>query len=204
MDYDKAPKNFLRDLFMAHALKSDHKWDNFELYGQPEIRAALFNNRGGYAYIIFENNTDSINMQATVEFLGSENIKIMEPYSGMRPTLSIKPKEKILIPILATKIPYKIWYRIISAFKDKDFRKNLKEMVRKSSIQVFKSYKGKKVDIVCYYLYHAEGFAILYTNNTKEYVLTEKVEFKLNNCHIESVYGNYIEVIVKPGEENLV
>ena len=32
MDYNKAPKNFLRDLFMAHSNEYDHKWDNFDQY----------------------------------------------------------------------------------------------------------------------------------------------------------------------------
>lgn len=114
-------------------------------------------------------------MHATIEFLGSKNIEIIEPYSGMRPTISLKPKDKLLIPILALKSPYKICYRIISSFKDQNFRKNIKEQVRNSPVQVYKLFKGQKVDIACNYLYHDDGFAILYTNKTKDYVLKEKV-----------------------------
>ena len=61
---------------------------------------------------------------------------------------------------------------------------------------VFKLYKGQKVDIFCNYLYHEEGFAILFSNKTKNYVLKEKIQFLLDNCHIEGVYGNFIEMVV--------
>ena len=52
-----------------------------------------FNNDGGYAYILFKNETTDITMQGTCELLGSENLIAMEPYDGLRPTLIVLPGE---------------------------------------------------------------------------------------------------------------
>lgn len=198
------PKNMIQEMFYQFALQKKHEWDNFAQYGQPNIKLAFFNNNGGYAYLLFKNETTSVQMQGTVEFLGSENIKIMEPYSGLRPTVFVNPGESVLLPIIATKIPYKIWYRILSSFKDTEFKKNIKEKVRQSTIQVQKQYNGQKVDIKSYFLYHQEGFAILYVNQTKNLVMKEELEFDLKNCYIDGVYGNYIHVTIEPQQEQLV
>lgn len=60
------------------------------------------------------------------------------------------------------------------------------------------------MDIQVYVLYHANGLAMLYVNNTDRYSLSEELEFDLQNCHIDGTYGNFIEVAVKPGQERLL
>lgn len=122
----------------------------------------------------------------------------------MRPSLSVRPGETEILPLIATNIPYKLMYRILSTFKNFNIRNNIKEEVRKSSIVISKSYKGKPVDIKCYILYHDDGLAMLYENNTSEYTITEELEFDLQDCHIEGVYGNYISFSVSSNNERLI
>ena len=76
--------------------------------------------------------------------------------------------------------------------------------MRKSSTVLTKNKKGQAVDIKVYVLYHRDGLAMLYCNNTSNYTISEEIEFEMENCHIDGVYGNYIEVCVKPGKERLL
>jgi len=59
------------------------------------------------------------------------------------------------------------------------------------------------VDIYVHVLYHGDGLAMLYVNNS-EFTISEEIEFKLDNCHIDGCYGSYKEVVVKPGRELLL
>lgn len=34
--------------------------------------------------------------------------------------------------------------------------------------------------------------------------MSEELEFNLQNCHIDGVYGSFIEVVVEPGKERLL
>ena len=38
---------------------------------------------------------------------------------------------------------------------------------------------GKPVDIKVYVLYHSDGLAMLYVNNTTEYTINEEIEFDM-------------------------
>ena len=48
-------------------------------------------------------------------------------------------------------------------------------------------------------MYHSEGLAMLYVNNTDKYTINEEIEFQMENCYIEGTYGSYVEICVKPG-----
>lgn len=67
-----------------------------------------------------------------------------------------------------------------------------------------KSYNGNAVDIKVFVLYHQEGLALLYQNNTENMTISEEIEFDLENCHIDGTYGSYIEISVPPGKERLL
>jgi len=41
----------------------------------------------------------------------------------------------------------------------------------------------------------------LYVNNTPNYILKEELELGLTGCHIEGVYGNYLQLTILPGKE---
>lgn len=55
---------------------------------------------------------------------------------------------------------------------------------------------GKQVKIKTYVLYHDAGFAMLYKNDTPNLVITEELEFNLENCHIDGAYGTYYSLTV--------
>ena len=48
-------------------------------------------------------------------------------------------------------------------------------------------------------MYHGNGLALLYENNTDDLTIAEELEFNLENCHIDGAYGSYIELTVEPG-----
>ncbi len=45
---------------------------------------------------------------------------------------------------------------------------------------------------------------MLYVNESDKYTIKENLEFEMDDCHIDGVYGNYIEIVVKPGKERLL
>ena len=58
--------------------------------------------------------------------------------------------------------------------------------------------------IKTYFLYHDDGLAILYENKTTDLAITEELEFQMQNCQIDGIYGNYISVTVAPGRDRLI
>ena len=57
-------------------------------------------------------------------------------------------------------------------------------------------------EIVLYKAWHENGFVTLYVNNTKDKVLTELVEYNLENMIIDGLEGDKtVFVKVGPGEE---
>lgn len=87
---------------------------------------------------------------------------------------------------------------MMSVFKNGSKTEDIKERVRKSPTVLNKSYNGNAVDIKVYALYHADGLALLYVNNTPNMTISEEIEFDLQNCHIDGTYGSYIEISVAP------
>ena len=136
--------------------------------------------------------------------LGSVNIEIVEPFQGLKPSVEVSPGEIEVIPYYATKLPYTTQMRLLTTFKNPNFANNIKEQVRKSTTVLSKNNNGNPVDIKVFVLYHSEGLAMLYVNNTKEFTINEEIEFDLQNCHIEGTYGSYVEICVKPGQERLL
>ncbi len=67
-----------------------------------------------------------------------------------------------------------------------------------------KNKNGQKIDVKVYVLYHTNGLAMLYVNKTNNYTISEELEFDLENCHIDGLYGNYVEICVKPNIERLL
>lgn len=71
-------------------------------------------------YIAFENNSDSTTLNVTVEMLGSTNIELGYPHTGLRPSLEVTPGEIEIISYNALKMPYSTQMRIISSFSDSE------------------------------------------------------------------------------------
>lgn len=199
------PTTFLKDLFTSHALndKTEPIY-NFASQGYPDIKYKTFDNKGGMGYIFFQNDSKKIEADIVVEMLGSINIQLNDPYSGLRPSLIVKPGTVEIISYEGTKLPYSSQMRLLSTFKDSTKKENIREQVAKSPTVLTKSVEGKTVDIKVFVLYHAKGLAMLYQNNTEEYTITEELEFDLKGCHIDGAYGNYIEVVTAPKSERLL
>ena len=202
---DNLPKNFIQGILTSHALEdTSNQLTSFAKQNQPDILYKTFDNRGGYGYIFFQNNSKSTILEASVEMLGSVNINTCSPFTGLRPSVEVKPGEHELIPYEAKALPYSTQMRMMTTFKNSLKAESLKSQVKKSSTVLTKSFKGSTLDIKVYVLYHANGLALLYENNESDYSISEELEFDLEGCHIDGVYGNYIEVVVGPGKERLL
>ncbi len=113
------PKNFLQEILLSHARQDkSNQSQKFTQQGYPEISYKTFDNRGGFGYIYFNNKSKDVILEATVEFLGSINIKIIHPFSGLRPSIVILPGESDLIPYEAKTLPYSTQMRIMTCFKN--------------------------------------------------------------------------------------
>ena len=199
------PKLFIQGILTSHALEdTDNKLTTFAKQGQPEISYKTFDNRGGYGYIFFKNDSKSIMLEASVEMLGSVNINTCTPFSGLRPSVEVKPGEYELIAYEAKALPYSTQMRMMTTFKNGGKSESLRDLVRQSSTVLTKSNKGQTLDIKVYVLYHSDGLALLYENNESEYSISEELEFDLEGCHIDGVYGNYIEIVVGPKKQRFV
>jgi hypothetical protein len=75
---------------------------------------------------------------------------------------------------------------------------------RNSSIILSKNQNNQPVDINMHFLYHPQGLALLYVNNTRDKTLNEHISFNLRNAHIQGTHGNSVEFTLGPGQEKLI
>lgn len=202
---NELPKSLINHIFYSHA-ETDKKQVlmNFASQGHSDIKYKSYDNKGGFGYIYFANESTETSLSVTVEFIGSYNIKLLHPLSGLRPSLTVDPGKTKIIVYEASNMPYSMQMRMLSMFKPKEIDAKLKELIKTSEHVIAKQYNGQDVDIKMQILYHNDGADVLYTNNTDKMVLSESIEYKLKNCHIEGVYGGYMDVVIKPRKELLI
>jgi len=57
---------------ISHAREdTENKLNSFARNGHEGISYKTFDNRGGFGYVYFENKTEDVTLEATVEMLGS-------------------------------------------------------------------------------------------------------------------------------------
>ena len=202
---ENLPKNFTQGILTSHALEdTKNKLTSFARQKQPNCYYKTFDNRGGYGYIFFQNKSKNTILKATVELIGSKNIKICNPYSSLRPSVSILPGQHELIAYESTTLPYSTQMRMITTFKNNTKSKSLRDQVKQSKTVLPKMYQGRTVDIKCYVLNHLDGLALLYVNNTRDLTIRENIGFNLKGCHVDGSYGSNVEICVGPGKERLL
>jgi hypothetical protein len=188
------PKNYLEGLFESHALQ-DSKTPLNKL-SEPGTGYKYFDTKNGFGYLYFKNDSPGTTMEITVEMVNSKNIKLCEPCIGLRPTVTIAPNSTKILAYEATGLPYWTEMRLISSFK-RSASDNIK-LAKEKGTKMRKFLKGNTVDINQYILYHLSGMILYYENNTSNYSLSEKIRFTMNNCHIEGLIGDHVELVVPP------
>ena len=205
ISHDLLPKNFIQQMMTDHAkLDTEQQYNDLSSQGYPQIKYKTFDNKGGFGYIYFENSTPDSDLEATVDFAGSTNIKLCYPYSGYKPSISVPANSSNICVYESKGLPYSTQLRILSSVKNVEGSQSLKEKVRASNTILSKSHYGEPVDINVYVLYHSNGLAMLYVNKTNDLTIDEEIEFDLNGCHIDGVYGSYIEIVCGPNSEKLL
>lgn len=188
------PRNYIEDLFLSHTLQ-DTKTP-FNKFSEAGTGYKYFDTKNGYGYLYFKNDNSGTSMDVTVEMVNSKNIKLCDPYIGLRPTVSVPPNSSKILAYEATGLPYWTEMRLISSFK-RSASDNIK-LAKEKGTKMRKFFKGNTVDIHQYILYHIDGMILYYENNTPNFTLSEKIRFTMTNCHIEGVIGDHIEMVVPP------
>ena len=118
VDKHEIPKDFIKKILISHSVEDEEtERRDFSSQGHQDIFYKTYDNKGGFGYIYFENNSEEVTLDATVELLGSVNIKVCPPFNGLRPSVTVKPGCKELIPYEAQCLPYSAQMRMMAAFK---------------------------------------------------------------------------------------
>lgn len=199
------PKDFIQQMMMDHA-KMDTEQQFYDLKSQnhPLIKYKTFDNKGGFGYVYFENGTSNFNLEATVDFAGSVNIRMCYPYNGLKPSVSVPANGNNICVYEAIGLPYTTQLRVLSSVKNGAKTQTFRDKVRESKTVLVKSMNNQPVNVNVYMLYHADGLAMLYVNDSDNLTISEQIEFGMTGCHIEGVYGSYIEIVCGPKSEKML
>lgn len=199
------PNDFLVKLFRSHAFKDKStKLSSFSGQGLSELKYKHWDNKEGYGYLYFVNDGTSKSIDVTAEMLGSSNIQLLPPFSGLRPQVTVDPGKTAIIAYQGVATPYSVQIRFLATVKTPGSDSGISAMVKQSSTVLQKKLNGQPIDIKVYVKMDPIAMYLLYVNNTSQYILSEKVQFSLSNARIDGVYGSHVEVSVKPGKEQLI
>lgn len=194
------PVKFFTNLLLSHA-EEDKETELLTLSGS-QVYYKRWDCRTGLGYLYFENRDPSMTADITVELSNCRNIKLLAPFKGLRPNVSIKPGETKIIGYEPTGTPSSCEMRIISSMKATGQKKE--DLVKNEGLKMNRFYYGKDVGIYVYALYSMDGAIYKYVNTSSLYTLSEEIEFELSDCYIEGNIGNYIEFVLGPGEEKVI
>lgn len=202
---ESLPADFLMKLFKSHAYRdTSAKMYSFSGQGLSEVKYKQWDNQEGYGYIYFINEGSTNTVDVTIELLGSKNIQLLPPFSGLRPQVSVEPKKSALVAYQGLSAPYSVQARFLATLRVPETEDTFKALARASKTKVTKKLNGQPLDIFLMVHVDPSVMLLLYENKTAKYVLAEKVQFELQNARIDGVYGAHVEVSVKPGREQLV
>lgn len=194
------PQKFFSHLLISHA-KAD-KETKLSTLSETQVFYKRWDDQTGLGYLYFENRDKSLVADITVELANCRNIKLLAPYTGFRPNVSINPGESKIIGYEPTGSPSSCEMRIISSMKATGKQKV--DMVKKEGTKMNRHYYGKDVGIYLYTLYTMDGAMYHYINGSTSYSLSEQIQFELENCVLEGNIGGYLEFVLGPGEEKIV
>lgn len=199
------PNDFVQKLFKSHAFNdtTTKKYD-FAGQGHGEVKYKMWDSKEGYGYAYFMNEGTTHSVEITCEMLGSSNIKVLPPFSGLRPSLTIEPRKTGIIVYEGISVPYSAQMRFMATFKPFGQDSNIGQIVKQTGTAIQKRYNNAPVDIYLYVRIDTTSMLMLYQNNTKDLILNEEVQFDMDNARIEGSYGAQLEVGIKPQSEKLV
>lgn len=194
------PQRFFEKLLLSHAINDkSKKMDKLSKY---EIYYKRWDDKSGLGYLYFENRDKDHVADITVEILKAMNLKVLPPFEGLRPNISLYPNDKKIIAYQPIGYPSSCDIRIVSSWKP--YNSKPKAMVENKGTKLIRDYKGKDVGIHLYIVRTKDFIVYQYVNKTKELNLIEKLKFELVDCYLEGTTGNYIDMVVGPGEEKIL
>jgi hypothetical protein len=84
------------------------------------------------------------------------------------------------------------------------FNSDLRSRARNSKNILRKYFNDRIVPIRLHMLYHWNGLALLYVNDSDDLILNESILFNLSNAWIKGQDGNKIEFALRPNEEKFI
>ena len=193
------PNRFFEKLLLSHALSD--KVTKLSKLSKSEVYYKRWDDRSGLGYLYFENRDKLYMADITVEILKAVNLELLEPYEGLRPNITLYPSDIKIIAYHPTGYPSSCDIRIISSWKP--FNKP-KEIATGNGAKFVREYKGKDVGIHLFIIKTKDFIVYQYVNKSQQFKLVEKLKFELTDCYLEGTTGNYIEIVVAPGDEKIV
>jgi hypothetical protein len=179
------PKGFLEKCMIQKASKDRVGFNNYAAQGEPKISYKFENGTDNFGYFFFDNQSESTNLTATIEFTEMQDTEVLEPYSGRKPVVSVGPKEQKILMYKMNGDKAKVSFRLAASFKKNI--SNITESAKKLGKKCVRMKQGKDVGIAVYVLYHEDGLVYYYQNNSSNQTLMEDLKFDLSNCAIEGM-----------------
>lgn len=204
--------NAIPDDFAQKAIKNLAKDDtqaqtfDFGKQGYPEVKYKFSHNSNGNGYLYIENGTSNVVYTGTADFSSSSGIALKEPYNGyLKPVITLKPKENVTIAFAPVSFPCTIQFRLSANFDPVQSQNSLIDSVRQSKfIMKRRDWNGNDTKVWTHTLKHPNGVAVLYINKESDVIFNEEVVYNLQNCVIDGVTGNKLEVVLQPNTEKLI
>jgi calpain-15 len=177
----------------------------FASQGHPDISYKIFDNKNGAGYVYFRNDSPNVTLSASADLTKSQNIALKSPREGLNPHVSVDPGETTSIAFEATKLPYSFQMQLATSFDIIQNRQELMERTRQSTLILKrKDEAGQELPIWAHVLRYEEGMGVLYINKHPELSICDRVQFRLDNCHIEGATCDSFEVVVRPNSEKFL
>lgn len=85
---------------------------------------------GGYYYVYLINETTDVIFKGCVEFLGSKNLEVLQPYHSLRPSVELLPGEKEVIVLNSMNSRAQFTCRVLGKMSKMENRKSLNDIVK--------------------------------------------------------------------------
>lgn len=196
----KVPDSFIEDMLLQKAKANPNKFLNFGAKGYPSIKYRVEHANDGYGYFYFKNESSDVTFNATVNLTSFKGCKLLPPYSGNRPQVTVLPQGETLVAYKINDRTSQVKFKMITSFK-----RGLQGMINDALTKGIRYDRllnnSMNVGINAYILHHKQGIFYYYENKSNQYQLRESLTFQLSNARIESVKGANVNIVLKPGEK---
>ena len=196
------PDSYMLDILIQKARAEPTKFLNFQEKGYANIFYRFEHSNDGFGYFYFLNQNPTATLSTTVDLQKFTGCKLLSPFSGKKPCVTVLPGEEKLIAYKIIDRSAEIKFEFISAFKE-----GTNQLINDAKTKGFRYDRlmnNYNVGINAYILNHQDGILYYYENLSNQYVLKESLEFELINARLEAVPGKMVNIDLRPGQTYII